>query len=82
MISKGLADVLVYGEGKELPCLNELSYVDFDLFSGHELGGLAKSLEEVALKRAEFTLEISEMLDHIRVAQDAGVDILFDPFGN
>lgn len=80
-IQKEFADILVSIFDKEiLPLISDLSYVDYDLYSGKQLHQLINEFNKLIEIYTDFKDEISKIISFLEKAIECNEKILFDPF--
>ncbi len=80
-IQKEFADILVsIFDEKSLPLISDLSYVDYDLYSGKQLNQLINEFKKLIEIYTAFIDEISKIISFLEKAIERNEKILFDPF--
>lgn len=80
-IQKEFADILVSIFDKEiLPLISDLSYVDYDLYSGKQLHQLINEFNKLIKIYTDFKDEISKIISFLEKAIECKEKIIFDPF--
>lgn len=80
-INKEFSDILVaISDDEKFPLISELSYVDFDLYSGESLDKLINEFEDLKTIYLNYSNEITTIIKVLREALTINEKILFDPF--
>lgn len=67
-------------DGGEFPILSQLSFDDYDLFSGAQLEALVDELQRLSVPSHLAADDIHPMVKVVLDAKSLGKSILFDPF--
>ncbi|MFI8145747.1 hypothetical protein [Acinetobacter sp. ABJ_C5_2] len=80
-IQKEFADILVsIFDEESLPLISDLSYVDYDLYSGKQLHQLINEFKKLIEIYTDFIDEAARIIKIIEKAIERNEKILFDPF--
>lgn len=75
-----LAKYFFQVDGGEFPILTQLSFDDYDLFSGAQLESLIDELQRLSITNHLAADDINSMVKLVLDAKSLGKSILFDPF--